>query len=308
MQKIKDIYFLLLFLVSKLILTHGIMKTSFSKMLRKYAGFLFLSAIFVTGVWGCAGMQTRNDGEFRRYTGAGMELSLQFPEAITELSEKRAADLEFKISKSRADHWMLARYHHIASTAPDHLKRSLAEYEALLGPGERDPRALNNIACLYVEMERYKDAERLFQNILGADDAIANAYFNLYMLYKNSARQDDAVRVLVMLKERNPCSLYAAIELGDIFYEKEIFTEAEHYYRSVMATCEANPFPIFKCAKALEAQHRTLEAEELYRQCIEKFPYFHDAYLGYAHMLLVLDRKNEAGIVLNRAAALLDKK
>jgi tetratricopeptide (TPR) repeat protein len=276
----------------------------------KLPGFAILLLLVVPAVYpaaGCAGARVADDGDYRHTTATGIPLSLEFPDAMTDITKERAAEIDARPVKSQAERWMLARFHHVNSTESDHLAKSVSDYKAILGAHHRDTRALNNLACVYAEMERYKDAERLFQELLAGTDAPANAYYNLYVLYRRSTRLDDGVRVLVMLKEKQPCSLYAAIELGDIFFEKENYSIAESYYRGVLGTCELNPYPIYKCAKALEAQGRHGEAEKMYTLCLDKFPYFHEAYLDYAHMLLVLDRNEDAKRILNRAAGLLKK-
>ncbi|TAL38029.1 MAG: tetratricopeptide repeat protein [Spirochaetes bacterium] len=276
----------------------------------KLPGFAILLCLFVPTIHcaaGCAGARVSGDGEYRRTTASGIPLSLQFPEAMPDITKERAAEIDARPGKSLAERWMLARFHHINSPENDHLVKSVADYKAILVAGRGDGRALNNLACVYAEMEKYKDAEQLFQELLAGTDAPANAYYNLYILYRRSTRLDDGVRVLVMLKEKQPCSLYASIELGDIFFEKQDYTIAESYYRAVLGPCESNPYPIYKCAKALEAQGRHGEAEEMYTRCLAEFPYFHEAYLDYAHMLLVLERTEDAKKILNRAAGLIKK-
>ncbi len=225
--------------------------------------------------------------------------ALRFPGPSEKMSEKAIASLELQREKSPADLWALARYYHLTSVGDDHLDRAKRWYEEIIKlDKENAAMARNNIGCILSDMGRYPDSEKTFQQIVNTASPLITAYFNLYILYKYSGREGDAVKALLLMHERYPESIYASLELGDLFFEKGNFVEAEKYYQEGIRSDAENPVPLYKMARLKENMKLYADAENYYRQCIERFPYFHYAYLDYSNMLLDLNRKEEAKKIL----------
>lgn len=259
-----------------------------------------LSALAI--VAGCAASKgaVRHNDIIDSREGA-LPVALRFPDGVTQLREGERLKLEARKEKSLNDLWALTRYRHCDATGDGHLDAALAGYGAIIAmDAVSAPLARNNIACVYILQGRYRDAELMLQSSISAREAAINAYYNLYILYKYSTRTEDGVRVLMLMKERFPESIFAQVELGDIFMEKGDFVTAENFYRESLAADADSPVPLYRMARLKEHTGGYAEAEHYYDLCIRKFPYFHYAYLDYSNMLLSLNQKEKARKVLNK--------
>jgi tetratricopeptide (TPR) repeat protein len=127
------------------------------------------------------------------------------------------------------------------------------------------------------------------------------------VLYAYSQRDVDAMKTLLLMRERFPENIYASVEIGNVFFDKGNYNEAEKYYRESLQHDKDNPVPLHKMARLKEKTGQFPEAELYYARCIREFPYFYQAYTDYAGLLLKLERKEEARSVIKTGLKILEK-
>lgn len=260
-----------------------------------------LIAILVLLLQTCAGLQHGNSSVdvFEERNGH-LPLVLRFPSGTKVVDEIAVRKLELKQNITIGDHWDIARYYHTSAVHVDRLDRAMSHYRSIVTAAGADrSMALNNTACILLETGRYREGEKLFHEMLSGKTAIITVYYNLSVLYRHSGRIDDAVSVLYMMKVRYPENVYALVELGDIYTERNLYDPAEELYREALIKDRRNAVPVHRMALLKEKKGDLKEAERFYINCINRFPYYEKAYLDYSSMLLRSNRKEQARKVLN---------
>jgi tetratricopeptide (TPR) repeat protein len=273
---------------------------------RRVLATALLGALLLSGC--AANRETLRTEEIINEKAGEIPFALRFPSPLPG-RESDVPVLAKKTAKSVEELWFLARYYHVESKGKNRLALAKPLYEEI---ARRDPQhrhlASTNLACLLTETGQYRQSERLFQDLIRERSPIATTYYNLYILYKYARREADGVKVLLLMKERFPESIYAPIELGDIFMEKENYPMAEQFYREALTAGRDNPLPLYRMARVKEKTERYAEAESYYELCLDRFPYFHYAYPDYSNLLLYLGKKEKAKEVLKRGLRKMDNK
>jgi len=270
---------------------------------------LAMSVLLTVIITGCTTSKyiVKNEEVIENRNGAP-GFALRFPAGVIKTDEKEIARIVDKTDKFIQDQWILARYHHLISSDKSNLHKAKACYVYLI---ENDKSyksiAANNLACIYCETGDYRKSERLFQEIINGDSRLITAYYNLNLLYKFFGRSQDSINVLMLMKERFPENIYALIELGDMYFEDENYTEAEKFYNDGLNADAENPVPIHRMAKVRERLQKYKDAQYYYERCIKKFPYFQYAYIDYSNLLIILNQKEKARDVLNKGLKMMEK-
>lgn len=262
---------------------------------------------------GCAGPRPKPAAEDIYDQRAGsLPLVLRFPAGMTPPAVDFIGMLEKTLEKNELlsvrDHWILARHYHTSAAPRDRLARAEKLYRLIIVQGGADAAiAANNLGCLLVETGKYREGEELFQGRLGGPGGIITAYYNLTILYRSVGRDEDALKVLALMKERYPENAYALIELGTVFMERERYAQAGEFFREAMEKDRDNPLPLHYLALVKEKTGDLKEAEALFEKCIGSFPYYERAYIDYSAMLLRSNREKKARDVLNRGIRRMEK-
>lgn len=270
---------------------------------------LALSVLLAVIITGCTTSKytVKNEEVIANRKGAPA-FALRFPAGVIKSDEKEIAYIVNKKDRSLQEQWILARYYHLISSDKDNLDKARMSYEFLVEYDKSNKQiASNNLACIYCETGDFLKSERLFQEILNCKDSLITAYYNLNLLYRFFGRSQDSINVLMLMKERYPENIYAAIELGDMYFENEKYEEAEKFYRDGLNADAENPVSLYRMAKVRERLQKYNDAEYYYEMCIKKFPYFQYAYIDYSNLLIFLNRKEKAREVLNRGLKIMKK-
>lgn len=251
---------------------------------------------------GCASRRPQPRVEDVFLGGEGrVSVALRFPSGLGEDGRADIPLLRVKKDRSSPELWLLARHYHVFSGERDRFKKALSYYETLMrSDQDTRPLAANNTACIFMDMGKYREAEKLLQDLVSGENAVIPAFYNLSALYRAFGREDDALRTLLLMREKYPENAYASIEIGDILVEREDYGKAEEYYAEAMKADRDNPVPLHRMARVKELQGAFDKAEGYYRRCIARYPLFRDAYMDYSRMLLTLNRQKDASKVLNK--------
>lgn len=256
--------------------------------------------IFLLALSSCATLGHTAGVEELFVRGEGrLPLALVFPGALTDRDDSVMAALEAKSPREAIELWRLARYHHVESARAGHYEKAMAYYRELVGVEKYNGVfAENNIACLYAETGRWADSEKALKALIGGKSGIIAAYYNLYIIYRHARREADSLLVLQRMREAYPRSVFVNNELGNVFFEKEDYEQAAMYFTRSLKDGSDNHIALYGMARTMERLGSYDEAERYYRICVDKHPYFHEAYLDFSAMLIRLNRKEEAGRLL----------
>jgi CHAT domain-containing protein/tetratricopeptide (TPR) repeat protein len=197
------------------------------------------------------------------------------------------------------------------------LRRALDIAQKTKGAGSLEvSKALNNIAMLYSDQERYHDAEPLLkrslairEKILGLDHPdTALAINNLAVLYRDQKRYDKAEpllkRTLVIAKkiagEDHPRVALALNNLAMLYQDQGRKKEAEKLFKHSLAIREAAFGPehpdvgltLHNLAGLYQAMNHDAEAEPLYERSLAIF----EKSLSVDHTLVATSLNNQADL------------
>ena len=108
--------------------------------------------------------------------------------------------------------------------AIEHYEKALA-----IAPGMYFAR--NNLASLYLENQKFGEAETEFRRVIAENQADANAYFNLANVYLLTNRLDDATSSIQEGLKRQPQSALGEFLMGSLLVKQGNAREAEERFR-----------------------------------------------------------------------------
>ena len=111
--------------------------------------------------------------------------------------------------------------------AIDHYEKALAIAPAMYT-------ARNNLASLYIEQQRFDDAETQLKKVISENHADANAYFNLANVYLLTNRLNQATDAVEEGLKRQPQSGLGEFLMGSVLVKKGNAHEAEKRFRSAL--------------------------------------------------------------------------
>ena len=155
-----------------------------------------------------------------------------------------------------------------AHQAGDHRIADIFYIKALEeSPGNME--AMINLSALYVQQERYAEAEDVLDDILAIDSTNSKALVNMGMisLYRNNEPQAEA-RFKAALAA-NPGEENALINLAYLAEKKRDFATTEIYYKRLLQISPDNLEVLLAYGHLLEEEKRYPEAVSLYAACLE---------------------------------------
>jgi len=108
--------------------------------------------------------------------------------------------------------------------AIDHYEKALAIAPAMYA-------ARNNLASLYLEQQRFSEAETQLKKVIAENHADANAYFNLANVYLLTNRLNQATEALEEGLQRQPQSGLGEFLMGSVLVRKGNMREGEKHFR-----------------------------------------------------------------------------
>ena len=152
----------------------------------------------------------------------------------------------------------------------------------------------NNLGVLFLNMERFEEAEIAFvQTIIFKKDSF-QAYNNLGITLKNLHRLDEAKIAYQRALELNPNDAEVHSNLGNLHRELQYFDEAEAFYRQAIAL-EPDYVNVYRnLGLLLKESKRLSEAEEAYKYVIKLKPECVQTQSNLSFLLLEQGRYTEA--------------
>ncbi len=110
-------------------------------------------------------------------------------------------------------------------------KEAIDHYQKALGIAPTMYFARNNLGSLYLETQRFADAEAEFRKVIDQNQADGNAYFNLANVYLLTKRLGEALEFTQQGLKRQPSSAFGHFLMGSLMLQKGSHIEAEKNLR-----------------------------------------------------------------------------
>jgi len=162
----------------------------------------------------------------------------------------------------------------------------------------RNPRAWMadiNLGRLYVEQERFDEADARFRHALEYENPERDkAHHNLGRLLERRGRYADAFEQYELALARNPRNADVHNDLGNLLLGEGREAEAEEHYRSAIEVEPRHALAHYNLAQRMLARESLFEAERLLREALRVHPGYANAADALAQLLAGLGRHAEA--------------
>lgn len=95
----------------------------------------------------------------------------------------------------------------------------------------------------HMERGEYKEARKIYNDILSKDPSNAKAYNKLGVILARDGNVREAKANFIKALEINPRMSSAASNLGNVYFEAQDFEKAKDYYEKAIALDPENPIP-----------------------------------------------------------------
>ena len=143
------------------------------------------------------------------------------------VDEAALADKYPKEAKKQYEKGTKAQREGKNSEAIEHYEKALA-----VAPGMYFAR--NNLGSLYLESQKFGEAEKEFRKVVAENQADANAYFNLGNVYLITGRLNEASDSIQEGFKRQPQSGFGQFLMGSLLMKKGNTREAEQRFRAAL--------------------------------------------------------------------------
>lgn len=123
----------------------------------------------------------------------------------------------------------------------------------------------------------WQDETALWEDVVRKSPGKARAHGSLARLYRDSGRQEDAVREYRAAIKLDPTDAAARNNLGTIYFGQRDYTAALEEYRSAAALTPKNPKIWYNMGDVYTAQGRLWEAAQAYGQALQLAPDYAEA-------------------------------
>ncbi len=210
-------------------------------------------------------------------------------------------------------------------------------YRQLLRDDRNNVSILNELGNLYIKSERDELALPVFKRIAELDKKNLDVYITLGGIYRRLKRYDESVAVLeqsllingdnpqVLYNlgftykimgdtenaisffedtiEKNPDDVLAYNHIGTIYAQKGEHEKAVQSYLRGLNVDANHPVLLMNIAKSYEELGDYKKACEAYSHALRSRPFWTDAITDYSHLLVKLNRVNDARTLVTRACS-----
>ena len=126
-----------------------------------------------------------------------------------------------------------------------------------------------NLSALYVQQQRYEEAEIILADILRIDPANSKALVNMGVINLYSYNDPLAEEQFQAALDANPLEENALVNLAYLAEKRQDFEAMERYYRQLLQISPNNVEVLLSYGHLLELEKRYSEAVNLYRDCLK---------------------------------------
>ena len=140
-------------------------------------------------------------------------------------------------------------------------QKALAEY-----PGHMN--SMINLSAIYVQQERYREAEDILWDILGIDRSNSKALVNLGVINLYRGKNIKAEEYFLRALQANPREENGLVNLAYLAEQKKDYAAAEMYYNQLLQISPDNLELLLAYGYMLEQQYRYPEAMAVYQDSL----------------------------------------
>jgi len=162
---------------------------------------------------------------------------------------------------------------------------------------------LLQLAELYVDLDRLKDAETTYRRLLEIQPENSQVYSHLAEIYERANQLPSAVGTIRTAIRMNPDHAPNYRLAGRIYYKATLFTEAAHAFEKVLAYDENSTGILYLYGMSRFGEKKWKEAEDCFVKLLEAEPDHADGWFALARTNIKLKRLDEAEEALKTAKA-----
>jgi tetratricopeptide (TPR) repeat protein len=190
----------------------------------------------------------------------------------------------------------LARWH----IAGEDFTQASEFLDRAVGLSGDDAQTLVDASRFYVEMDRLEDAGRLLGDAIEAEPTHFLAHFALANIHQMRGQTDEAVDEYLKALKGNPDPGPTHVNLGNIYRSMEDYPRAGEHFRKALDLDGTNVTALMGMAASLEGAGNIEGALEYLDRAIDIMPDHAPAYHVKASLLLRMDRRDQAYLVLKQ--------
>ena len=141
-------------------------------------------------------------------------------------------------------------------------------YQKALAESPDHMNSMINLSAIYVQQERYQEAEEILWDILGADKSNSKALVNLGVINLYQGKNSKAEEYFLKALQTNPREENGLINLAYLAEQKKDHAAAEMYYNQLLQISPENLEVLLAYGYMLEQQYRYPEAMAVYQDSL----------------------------------------
>ena len=142
-------------------------------------------------------------------------------------------------------------------------------YQKALAESPGHMNAMINLSAIYVQQDRYREAEDILWDILGIDRSNSKALVNLGVIYLYQGRNSKAEEYFLKALQTNPREENGLVNLAYLAEQKKDYAAAEMYYNQLLQISPDNLELLLAYGYMLEQQYRYAEAMAVYQDSLD---------------------------------------
>jgi Tfp pilus assembly protein PilF len=142
-------------------------------------------------------------------------------------------------------------------------------YQKALADSPDHLNSMINLSAIYVQQERFREAEEILWVILGVDKSNSKALVNLGVINLYQGRNVKAEGYFLKALQANPREENGLVNLAYLAEQKKDYAAAEMYYKQILQITPANLEVLLAYAYMLEQQYRYPEALVVYKDSLD---------------------------------------
>lgn len=156
---------------------------------------------------------------------------------------------------------------------------------------------------IYRRLKRYDDSVAVLEQSLLINGDNPQVLYNLGFTYKIMGDTENAISFFEDTIEKNPDDVLAYNHIGTIYAQKNDHEKAIQSYLRGLNVDANHPVLLMNLAKSYEALGDYKKACEAYSHALRSRPFWTDAITDYSHLLVKLNRVNDAKTLVTRACS-----
>ena len=170
-------------------------------------------------------------------------------------------------------------------------------YKKALEEMGRHMNSMINLSALYVQQERYAEAEEILTEILTLDPENSKALVNMGVVRLYDDNESQAEKYFQAALVANPIEENALVNLAYLAEKRRDFVSTERYYRHLLQISPYNLEVLLAYGHLLEEEERYPEAMALYKDILELGSVKKDQQLYYK----ITQRQRQLAAVVNNS-------